>query len=133
MKTAIRVGCFVSLLNLVGLLMSASSFAAETALPAKSQEQSSTTQSVQRKVNKGTADVASEKRKKLFADATIALAETKKALKALENKKDEALKALAEVTGKLDIIVARDPKLAMTPVDTEVVTYDVLANPDTIK
>ncbi len=78
MKTAIRVGCFVSLLNLVGLPMSALSFAAETALPAKPQEQSSTTQSVQPKVDKGTADVAFEKRKKLFADATIALAETKK-------------------------------------------------------
>ncbi len=57
----------------------------------------------------------------------------KRALKALENKKkDEALKALAEVTGKLDIIVARDPKLAMTPVDTEVVIYDVLSDLDTI-
>jgi len=134
MKAAIRVGCFVSWLNLVGLPISALSFAAETALPAKPQEQSSTTQSVQPKVDKGTADVASEKRKKLFADATIALAETKKALKALENKKkDEALKALAEVTGKLDIIVARDSKLAMTPVDTEVVTYDVLSDLDTIK
>lgn len=43
------------------------------------------------------------------------------------------MKALAEVTGKLDIIVARDPKLAMTPVDTEVVTYDVLSDLDTIK
>jgi hypothetical protein len=69
-----------------------------------------------------------------FADATVALAETKKALKALENKNnDEALKALAVVTGKLDLIVARDPKLALTPVDTEVVTYDLLTNLDTIK
>lgn len=70
----------------------------------------------------------------MFADATVALAETKKALKALENKNnDEALKALAVVTGKLDLIVARDPKLALTPVDTEVVTYDLMTNIDTIK
>ena len=57
-----------------------------------------------------------------------------KALKALENKNsDAALKALAEVTGKLDLIVARDPKLAQAPVATEVVTYDLLSNLDTIK
>jgi hypothetical protein len=85
-------------------------------------------------VDKQTADAAAEKRKKLFADAAAALAETRKALKALDNKKsDVALKALEEATGKLDLIVARDPKLAQAPVDTEVVTYDLLTDPDTIK
>ena len=134
MNTAIRVGCFFSLLNLVGLPMSVLSFAAETALPDKPQEQSSTTRSIQSKVDKQTADAAAEKRKKLVADATAALAETHKALRALENKKnDAALKALAEVTGKLDLIVARDPKLAQVPVETEVVTYDLLTDLDTIK
>ncbi|HSQ91018.1 MAG TPA: YfdX family protein, partial [Nitrospiraceae bacterium] len=89
---------------------------------------------VQPKVDKQTADAAEEKRKKLVADATAALAETHKALKALENKKnDAALKALAEVMGKLDLIVARDPKLAQVPVETEVVTYDLLTDLDTIK
>lgn len=126
--------CCVILMSLVGLAMSAPSFAADSALPAKSQAQSEASQSVQPKVDKQTADAAAEKRKKLFADATVALAETKEALKALENKKnDEALKALAVVTGKLDLIVARDPKLALTPVDTEVVIYDLLTNLDTIK
>lgn len=124
----------VILMSLVGLAMSAPSFSADSALPAKSQAQSEASQSVQPKVDKQTADAAAEKRKKLFADATVALAETKEALKALENKKnDEALKALAVVTGKLDLIVARDPKLALTPVDTEVVSYDLLTNLDTIK
>jgi len=114
--------------------MSASSFAADSALPAKPQTQSESSQSVQPKVDKQTADAAAEKRKKLLADATAALAETHKALKALENKNSgAALKALAEVTGKLDLIVARDPKLAKTPVATEVVTYDLLSNLDTIK
>jgi hypothetical protein len=116
------------------MALSAPSFGADSALPAKAQAQSEVSQSVQPKVDKQTADAAAEKRKKLFADATVALAETKKALKALENKhNDEALKALAVVTGKLDLIVARDPKLALTPVDTEVVTYDLLTNLDTIK
>ena len=124
----------VSLMSLGVLTMSASSFAADSALPAKPQAQSESSQSVQSKVDKQTSDAAAEKRKKLFADATAALAETHKALKALENKNnDAALKALAEVTGKLDLIVARDPKLAQTPVATDVVTYDLLANLDTIK
>lgn len=125
---------YASLISLGGLAMSPPSFSADSALPAKPQAQSEASQAVQPKVDKQTADAAAEKRKKLFADATAALAETHKALKALENKNnDAALKALAEVTGKLDVIVARDPKLAQAPVSTEVVTYDVLSNLDTIK
>ena len=123
-----------SVISLGALVLSAQSLSAESALPAKPQAQSEASQSVQPKVDKQTADAAAEKRKKLFADATAALAETHKALKALENKNtDAALKALAEVTGKLDLIVAREPKLAQTPVATEVVTYDLMANLDTIK
>lgn len=124
----------VVLLGLGAMAVSAPSFAADSALPAKPQTQSEASRSVQPKVDKQTADAAAEKRKKLFADATVALAETKNALKALENKKnDEALKALAVVTGKLDLVIARDPKLALTPVEAEVVTYDLLTNLDTIK
>ena len=124
----------VSLIGLCGLAMSTLSFSADSALPTKPQTQSEASQSIQPKVDKQTADAAADKRKKLFADATAALAETHKALKALENKNnDAALKALAEATGKLDLIVARDPKLAQTPVATEVVTYDLLSDPNTIK
>ena len=125
---------YVTLMSLAGLAASAPSFAEDSELPAKPQAQSESSQSVQSKVEKQTADAAADKRRKLFADATAALAETKKALKALENKKnDAALKALAEVVGKLDLILARDPKLELTAVDTEVVTYDLLTNLDTIK
>ena len=123
-----------TLMNLAGLALIAPTFAADYSLPAKPQAQSSASQSVQSKVDKQTADAAAEKRKKLLADATTALAETHKALKALENKNtDAALKALAEATGKLDVIVTRDPKLAQIPVETEVVTYDLLSNPDIMK
>ena len=130
LKHSILCASFIGL----GLAMSAPSLSADSALPAKPQAQSEASQSIQPKVDKQTADAAAEKRKKLFADATAALAETHKALKALENKNNEAaLKALAEVTGKLDLILARDPKLAQTPVATEIVTYDLLSNLDTIK
>ena len=129
-KHSILCASFIGL----GLALSAPSLSADSALPAKPQAQSEASQSIQPKVDKQTADAAAGKRKKLFADATAALAETHKALKALENRNNEAaLKALAEVTGKLDLILARDPKLAQTPVATEVVTYDLLSNLDTIK
>lgn len=125
---------YITIVSLLRLGMVQAVHAEPSALPTKPQAQSEASQSVQPTVDKQTADAAAEKRKKLIADATAALAETKKALKALENKKsDEALKALAEVTGKLDLIVARDPKLALTPVDMEVVTYDLLTNLDTIR
>jgi hypothetical protein len=135
MKSTVRYSLLcVSMMSLGGLAIPAPSFGAYSALPGKPQTQSEASQSVQPKVDKQTADAAAEKRKKLFAEAAAALAETHKALKALENKKsDVALKALEEATGKLDLIVARDPKLAQAPVDTEVVTYDLLTDHDTIK
>ena len=123
-----------SLMSLAALALVVPTYAADSTLPAKPQAQSATSQSVQSSVDKQTADAAAEKRKQLLADATTALAETHKALKALENKNtDAALKALAEATGKLDLIVTRDPKLAQIPVETEVVTYDLLSNPEIIK
>ena len=118
----------------MGLSFSVPGFAADSALPSTPQAQSEPSKVIQPQVDKQTADAAAENRKQLLAEATAAIAETEKALKALEDKKkDEALKALAEVTGKLELIVARDPKLALAPVHMEVVSYDLFASPDTIK
>ena len=118
----------------VGLLMAAPSLAADAAAPSKPQTQSEASKAVQPQVDKQAADAAAEKRKKLLADATAAIAQTQQALKALEDKKnDEALKALADATGKLELIVARDPTLKLAPLSTGVITYDLLATPDTVK
>lgn len=117
-----------------GLTFAASSLAAESALPSKPQPQSEPNKAVQAQVDKQTVDAAEEKRKKLLADAAVATSETQHALKALEDKKnDEALKALADATGKLELIVARDPTLALAPVSTTVVSYDLFASLDTVK
>jgi hypothetical protein len=105
-----------------------------TALPEEPQEQSEAAESVQPEVDKQSTNTAAEKRKKILADATAALDETTKALKALdEENPEDALAALEKATGKLELILARDPALALAPVDLEVVTYDLLANPDTVK
>ena len=118
----------------MGLIFLSPGWAADSTPPGKPQAQSGPAQAVQPQVEKQTSDAAADKRKRLLADATAAIAETEKALKALEDKKnDAALKALAEATGKLELIVAREPKLALAPVHVDVVSYDIFANPDTIK
>lgn len=95
---------------------------------------SASSKAVQSQVDKQTTAAAAEKRKQLLTDAAAAIAQTQKALKALEEKKsDVALKALADATGKLEVIVARDPSLRLAPVATEVVTFDVYADPETLK
>jgi len=75
-----------------------------------------------------------EKRKALFEEATTAIRETKNALKALDEKKaNEALTALERASGKLTIILGREPELALAPSDVNVVTYDILADIEAVK
>lgn len=91
-------------------------------------------QSVQPMVNTHVTDATAKKRQQLIADAAVAVAETEKAITALERKKkDEALKSLALATGKLELILARDPNLALAPVSVEIQTIDLLSTPDTVK
>ncbi|QPI47988.1 YfdX family protein [Massilia antarctica] len=55
-------------------------------------------------------------------------------MKALDEKRNrDALAALATATGKLELILARSPKLALAPVRTDVLTHDLLAKSDTVK
>jgi predicted negative regulator of RcsB-dependent stress response len=118
----------------LAFVVSPAVFADDTASPAEPQEKSAATESVQPQVDKQSAEAAAERRNKIVTEATAALAETRKALKALGEKNTEgALAALEETTGKLELILAREPSLALAPVDVEVVTYDLLASPDTVK
>ncbi len=75
-----------------------------------------------------------EKRKALLTDATGAIQETQEALRHLDDgKTKEALVALERATGKLDIILARDPKLELAPAGVGVATYDVQGGLDAVK
>lgn len=121
---------------IIGLSMSQFTWANEAS---KSNNREPVTQekvpsSVQSDVeSKGKEEVTS-KRKALVKEALMALSETKKALKALEdNRPKDALKALAEVTGQLEIVVSRDPNLAFVPIDVEVTSHDIYADLETIK
>ncbi len=108
--------------------------AAATPPPQKAESQSEPSKAVNPQVQSEVEKNAAEKRAQLLKDAQGALDETQKALDSLDQgKKDEALAALEKVTGKLDLIVARDPKLALAPVSVATVVRDLYANPDTVK
>lgn len=77
---------------------------------------------------------AAAKREKLLADAQTALAETNRALQALDvGKQADALAALERATGKLDLILARDPRLALAPVGVSTIVRDLYAGPNTAR
>jgi transposase-like protein len=90
--------------------------------------------SVEEAVTNEVGEQAAEAENALLDEALAAIDETYIALEALDNEGvDGALEALARVTGQLEIILARDPELALAPVDTTVVTYDLYADLPTIE
>lgn len=77
-------------------------------------------------VNKKSNDQTVEKRKQITSEALSAVDETKNALKALdEGKNDDAIQALERVTGKLELILARDANLSLAPINVSEATYDL--------
>jgi hypothetical protein len=89
---------------------------------------------VQPEVHKETDSQAADRRKQILDEAVSALALTKSALAALDDKDTaRALATLAEVTGKLELIVAREPTLALAPVDVRTIVHDLFANTETIE
>ena len=66
-----------------------------------------------------------EAQKSLDQDAVAAVEETQKAIDAIgANKTDEALAAIERATGKLNILLARNPSTALLPVDFQVSVID---------
>lgn len=73
-------------------------------------------------------------RRTLIQDAVAALQQTENALAALDRKDGKAATAALEAaTGKLEIVLARNPHLALAPVDVTVITHDVLASVDAVE
>lgn len=77
---------------------------------------------------------ASEKRKQVVTEAVSTLRETQDALKELdEGKNKDSLASLERATGKLEIVLAREPKLALVPIDVRMTSSDLYASIDTVK
>ena len=111
------------LLALIGMTLAPSfSYAAKS----KNEVKSTTSKKVDKKSNKETEQI----RKEITQDAITAINETVNALRHLDKKKTKsALRSLEKATGKLDIILARDPSLALAPVDVVAQTYDTITTP----
>lgn len=108
--------------------------AAVSSLPVSPEAKPEVVTEVQPEVQKETDSQAADKRKQVLDEAVSALALTKSALAALDGKDAaRALATLAEVTGKLELIVAREPTLALAPVDVRTIVHDVFANTETIE
>ena len=108
--------------------------AAVSSLPVSPEAKSEVVTEVQPEVQKETGSQAADKRKQVLDEAVSALALTKSALAALDGKDTaRALAMLAEVTGKLELIVAREPTLALAPVDVRTIVHDLFANTETIE
>src|SRR5271165_4667051 len=72
--------------------------------------------------------------KKIVQEALNAYNETLKAVDFLDHgQKDKALDALAQAVGKLDILVASFPQVALLPINSQVQTLNVAADLDSIK
>jgi hypothetical protein len=101
--------------------------APSSSAPAANANQQST--DANNKVANDTQQQMAEKRKQITAEAMAAVGETRNALKALdEGKKDEALAALEKTTGKLELILARDPQLTLAPTNVSEITTSILAD-----
>ena len=108
--------------------------AAVSSLPARPEPKPEVVTEVQPEVQKETDSQAADKRKQVLDEAVSALSLTKSALAALDDKDTaRALATLAEVTGKLELIVAREPTLALAGVDVRTIVHDLFANTETIE
>jgi hypothetical protein len=76
-------------------------------------------------VEKQRRETEEEAKRDLDQDAKAAIDETQKAVNAIaQNKSDEALSAIEQATGKINILLARNPNTALIPVDLAVEVVD---------
>ena len=67
----------------------------------------------------------SEAKQNLDQEAIAAVGQTEEAIKSItENKKDDALASIERATGKINILLARNPASALIPVNVDVVVID---------
>lgn len=89
---------------------------------------------VNEQVKQAAQDKTAEVRQEVLEEATEAIRESWNALRALDNENpDEALASLERAAGKLEIILAREPELALAPASVSARTVDLLASKDDVK
>ena len=117
--------CALALAGIIG--------GASLSVPAYSADQK-TTEKVETQVEQGTHKQTEQKRQKIAKEALAALQESSKALKFLdEGKTEDALAALEKATGKLDILLAREPSLSFVPVGVSSKSQNTVTSTETAK
>jgi hypothetical protein len=92
------------------------------------------TKSVEEDVDKQVDSKLRAEKQKVYAEAVEALAATDKALLALDQEKPKrALSLLETATGKLEILIARYPSLALAPVNIETTTQELITTVDAVE
>lgn len=100
----------------------------------KPEELGMSADSLQEQVQQEAIDAVESSKVELVEEAVEALEQVNISLAALaKENKDEALKALETATGKFEILLARDPELALVPIDASVRTVDLVTDLETIK
>ena len=118
-------GLYAALLLGVSVSASAQESDKESTAPPS---QAEATEAVGASVGEKAGDEVTKKRAELLSEAVEALQQTKLAIEHLDKQNGkEALDALATATGRLDIILARDPGLALAPVDVVTSRTDIIA------
>lgn len=98
-------------------------------------ELETTNEDVEQQIEQEKTEAETKAEDSLVSEAVDALAETQTAIAAIDaGNKQEAIDALANATGKLDIVLARSPDLALVPVESSVTAIDTAPNnPETVK
>lgn len=124
----IRTATFASLLSLAVITAPANAASDATSENQTAQE------TAEAAIEENTAKHTENKRKKIIEEAVTAIRETENAIKALDNgKPDEALASLERASGKLEILLAREPELALAPVSVHPVIHGIIADVDKIR
>jgi hypothetical protein len=123
---------WLSILSVLLFAFATPAFAQEEPVDAEAMQQA--TESVEADVQSETNKATAERRQKIMQEAIDALSKTNDALTALDEERvADALEALAVTTGKLELIVAREPELALAPTDVAIIRHDLYATTDAIE
>lgn len=91
-------------------------------------------ETLEEEVQQGSDSEIEANREELVDEAVYAIEKIQEAILSLvAEEPKEALDALEAATGKLEILIARDPDLALVPIDASVKTVDLVADLETIK
>ncbi|MEJ2406402.1 MAG: YfdX family protein [Candidatus Thiodiazotropha sp.] len=91
-------------------------------------------QEVADQVDKTAQKRVQQARKVVLKDAVTAVKKTRQAIQALDDKQpDKALTYLSEATGKLELVLAREPDLALAPIAVDVRSHDLLGGVEDVK